>query len=34
MGAADWTRACVGGKQLIPIQGTVVVDLLETFGTK
>lgn len=33
MGAADWTRACVGGEQLIAIQGTVV-DLLETFGTK
>lgn len=33
MGAADWTRARVGG-ELIPIQGTAVVDLLETFGTK
>lgn len=34
VGAADWTRARGGGEQLIPIQGTVVVDLLETFGTK
>lgn len=34
MGAADWTRARVSGEQLIPIQGTVVVDLLEMFGTK
>lgn len=34
VGAADWTRARGGGEQLIPIQGTVVIDLLETFGTK
>lgn len=34
MGAADWTRARGGGEQLIPIQGTVVEDLLETFGTE
>lgn len=27
VGAADWTRARGGGEQLIPIQGTVVVDL-------
>lgn len=29
VGAADWTRARGGGEQLIPIEGTVVVDLLE-----
>lgn len=34
MGAADWTGARVGGEQLVPLQGTVVVDLLETLGTE
>ena len=34
MGAAEWTGACLGGGQPVPSrdQGTVLVDLLETFG--